>query len=59
MLELHDLLTKAEPAGRTRGQINLANRYLRRQTKMIGRRRAAGNNGFAAANLGFLDDFLD
>ncbi|MDA9453900.1 hypothetical protein XI00_06460 [Bradyrhizobium sp. CCBAU 21359] len=59
MLELDNLLAKVELARRTRGQVNLTDRYLRCQTKMVGRRRAAGNNGLTAASLGFFDDFFD
>lgn len=59
MLQLHNLLAKMELAGRTGSQKDLPNRYLRRQTEVVGRRSAAGNDNFTAARLGLLNDFFD
>lgn len=56
MLELDNLLAEVEFARRTGGQTNLTNRYLRCQTKVVGRRRAAGDDGFTATSVGVLND---
>lgn len=58
MLELDNLLAEVEFARRTGGQINLTNRYLRCQTKVVSRRRAAGDDGFTATSLGLLNDLF-